>query len=174
MTHPLPWTHATTEVGENGLKATRSATQDERAHLVNEFGLLSCDALEAAYSLKATGAGRYRLLGRVTARIAQACVVSLDPIAVHIDEAFDVEFVPDTAPTGDVPAGHDQDILSVPDSEPIIAGRIDAGRIVFDTVSAAIDPYPRKAGADFGWTDPKAADAPANPFAVLKDLKRDP
>ncbi len=39
--------------------------------------------------------------------------------------------------------------LSAAEIEPIEHGRIDVGRIVYETLSAAIDPYPRKAGAEF-------------------------
>jgi hypothetical protein len=47
------------------------------------------------------------------------------------------------------------------------------GRIVYETVSAALDPYPRKSGAEFTWSDPREAEAAAraNPFALLKKLK---
>ena len=36
-----------------------------------------------------------------------------------------------------------------------------------------LDPYPRKPGAEFTWSDPREAEAAAraNPFAVLKKLK---
>ncbi len=50
--------------------------------------------------------------------------------------------------------------------------RIDVGRIVYETLSAGLDPYPRKEGAEFDWADPKTGVADsANPFAVLKKLK---
>jgi hypothetical protein len=50
---------------------------------------------------------------------------------------------------------------------------IDAGRIVFETLSASVDPYPRRAGAQFEGEELGDAAAPgaSGPFAALKKLK---
>ena len=50
---------------------------------------------------------------------------------------------------------------SVPDVEPIEHGTIEVGRVVFETLSAALDPYPRKSGATLEWQDPESAEEPA-------------
>ncbi len=55
--------------------------------------------------------------------------------------------------------------------EPLEHDRIDIGRIVYEALSAGLDPYPRKEGAGFEWTDPKAAEGAGKPFAVLKKLR---
>ncbi len=62
--------------------------------------------------------------------------------------------------------------MAAAEIEPIEHGLIDAGRIVFETLSAAVDPYPRKAGAEFH-ADAVAttASSEAGPFAALKELK---
>ncbi len=171
MTDTLDWTHATTEVGEQGLKRTRAATPEECAALMTALGLPSCEALEASYQIRALGGGRFRLTGTLDARLAQPCVVTLEPVAAHLKEPFDAEFHPEppAVDTGD----EERVILGGLDVEVIDGGRINAGRVIFDTLSASLDPYPRKQGADFDWQDPKAA-APANsPFAALQKLKRD-
>jgi hypothetical protein len=51
-------------------------------------------------------------------------------------------------------------------------GLIPVGRIVFESLSASLDPYPRSEGAEFTWQDPKSESA-ANPFAALSKLKDD-
>ena len=38
-------------------------------------------------------------------------------------------------------------------SNRLIDGIIPVGRIVFETISAGLDPYPRKPGAEFTWAD---------------------
>jgi hypothetical protein len=63
--------------------------------------------------------------------------------------------------------------LSAAEIEPIQHGMIDAGRIVFETLSASVDPYPRRAGAQFEGEELGDAAAPgaSGPFAALKKLK---
>ncbi len=55
--------------------------------------------------------------------------------------------------------------------EPLVEGKIDLGAIATEFLLLGIDPYPRKAGAEFApvKTDD---DAGARPFAVLEALKK--
>jgi hypothetical protein len=49
---------------------------------------------------------------------------------------------------------------------------IDAGRVIFETLAASLDPYPRKPNAEFVWKIEKGTDpAAAGPFAGLSSLK---
>ena len=59
------------------------------------------------------------------------------------------------------------------DVEPLEHGRVPVGRIVFETLSAALDPYPRKEGAEFEWRDKKdgGQDQAPRPFDILSRLK---
>ena len=101
-----------------------------------------------------------------------ACVVSLDPVAAFLDEAFDVEFWSEVA-SGD--GGEDKTILDARDVETLENGSIPVGRVIFETISAALDPYPRKPGAEFSWSD--TAPSPpekVSPFAALSKLKKSP
>jgi uncharacterized metal-binding protein YceD (DUF177 family) len=164
---PLDWTVETTAVPERGLKGSRKATEAERGALATALGLISCDGLEATYQISPAAGGGYRLEGGIDAAVTQACVISLEPVAGRVAESFSVEFRPDTEPEVD----QEIEILSAPEVEPLEHDRIDIGRIVYEALSAGLDPYPRKEGAGFEWTDPKAAEGAGNPFAVLKKLK---
>jgi len=66
-------------------------------------------------------------------------------------------------------------IDDAPEPEPIVAGQIAVGRVVFESLAAALEPYPRKPGAVLDWQAPLPADAAAttatSPFAVLANLK---
>lgn len=176
MTSPLDWTLATTEIGERGRTGTRAATAAERAALAAALELLACDEFVTRYDIRALGGGRFRLEGGFEAKLTQACVVSLDPIAARLDERFVVELVPE----GDFPetsgGEEEQSVLEGEDLEPIRHGTIPLGRIFFEQLSAAIDPYPRKPGAEFDWQDPRAAaeKEKGGPFAALAKLKRSP
>jgi uncharacterized metal-binding protein YceD (DUF177 family) len=171
MSEPLDWSVRAIDVPEGGLRETRSASAGERATLAEALEVMSCDRLDANYSLRAIGGGAYNLAGKVKAAVTQPCVVTLDPLVQFIEGEFDVEF----RPAGKLPATADDEefeALSAAEIEPLEHGRIDIGRIIFETLSASVDPYPRSAGAEL---DPEAAEAggqgDAGPFAALKALK---
>ncbi|MCY1301409.1 hypothetical protein D9M70_510200 [compost metagenome] len=67
----------------------------------------------------------------------------------------------------------DPDGPDIPDT--FTGDTIDAGVGVSEQVALAIDPYPRKPGAAFGERieSTSADDKKPNPFAVLKDWKKD-
>jgi len=165
---PLDWTIETTAVPDRGLKGSRSASEAERTALAEALGIMSCDALEATYQIRALGEGAFRLEGGIDAAVTQACVISLEPIAGRVAEAFSVEFRRDVA---DQPVEEEAEILAAPDVERLEHDRIALGRIVYEALAAGLDPYPRKDDAAFDWTDPKLVEGAGNPFAVLKKLK---
>jgi len=173
MTEPLVWSHRVSEIPEGGLHVTRTATPEERAAITRSLGIVSCDALTADYLVRALGEGRYRVTGKLTARVTQECVVTLEPVAETIAEELDVTFWPaDSLPRG----GEEEiEVLSAPEIEPIEHGEIEAGRVLFEILSASLDPYPRKPGARFDWEE-EASEAPSGatgPFAALKKLKNE-
>lgn len=171
MTQALDWTQRTTEIPEGGLNTSRTASSGERKAIAAALDLLSCDDMQTTYSVRALGKGRYRLSGHIDANLTQACVITLEPVPKKLTAKFDVEFWP----AAEVPEVDDSEMeaLSAREIEPLGHSAIDVGRIVFETLSAAIDPYPRKAGAEFDWNDPGAGDeaAPAGPFDALRKLK---
>ena len=118
---------------------------------------------------------RYRVAGRVRARVGQTCVVTLDPMETEIDEPIDLIF----APPEQIPQLADfvdeavESGAEIPDPpEPIVNGVIDLGRLATDALFLGIDPYPRRPDAVF---EPPvvAADPEDHPFAALKALKAD-
>lgn len=170
MSETLPWSYRTAEIAEDGLRERRAATAEELVEIARVLDVLSCEGVTADYVIRPIGQGRYRMKGEVTGHLTQACVVTLEPVAQPVQAAFDVEFWPD----GTLPAaGEDEvEVLSSAEIEPIEHGRIDAGRIVFETLSASLDPYPRKPGAAFaGDTTDSLEAGKESPFAALKTLK---
>ena len=107
-------------------------------------------------TIRALGAGRYRLAGTLRARLTQACVATLEPLPQTIEEEFEVQFWPRERCRRR--ATTEVEVSSVPDVEPIEHGTIEVGRVVFETLSAALDPYPRKSGATLEWQDPESAE----------------
>jgi uncharacterized metal-binding protein YceD (DUF177 family) len=174
MTSPLAWSHRTTEIPEAGLNVRRVATAAEGAALAEDLDIVSCEALEADYVIGALGEGRYRLKGKLTAQVTRECVVTLEPVSEEIAEEIDISFWPFNSLPGT--GEEEMEVSSIPEVEAIEHGQIDAGRVLFEILSASLDPYPRKPGARFEWEE-KGGDEPSSasgPFAGLKKLKNEP
>jgi Large ribosomal RNA subunit accumulation protein YceD len=173
MTQPLTWSHRTSEIAEAGLHVAKTASESERSALAVALDAVACEEVKAEYVIRSLGAGRYRMSGKVSARLTQRCIVTLEPVPARIEESFEIELLPPEA----IPeaSAAEIEVLAAPDIEPLERGTIEAGRIVFETLSASLDPYPRKQGALFEWQD--GADAsgqePSGPFAGLKKLQKD-
>lgn len=163
------WSHATVDVPAQGLDVTRSASPQDRAAIVKDLGLAALDKLDTSYRITAISGGGWRLAGTLTADVVQSCVITLEPVPARIEENFKVEFWRDLAePEG----GEDKSVLEGADVERLDDSAIPAGRIVFECLSAALDPYPRKQGASLAWDDPAAAQSEKiTPFSVLGKLK---
>jgi len=169
MSAPLMWTHRVSEIADAGLSTCRTATASERSAIARALDVVSCEAVTAEYVIRPLGEGRYRMSGKLTARLTQQCVVTLEGIPQTIEESFDVEFCPiESLPESDA----EVEVLSGPDVEPIERGLIAAGRIIFELISATLEPYPRKPGVSFHWEDEqKSKPSATGPFAALKKLK---
>lgn len=174
MSEPLSWVHRVSEIPEGGLRTDRVASEAERALLADALEVAGCEEARAEYAIKALGGGRYRMSGKVGARLRQACVVTLEPMETRLSEAFDVQFAPSDS-VARAGQAEEEEVLRLPDIEPIEHGQIDAGRVIFETLAAAVDPYPRKEGASLSWQDAGDEQAEAaGPFAKLKALKNKP
>jgi Large ribosomal RNA subunit accumulation protein YceD len=154
------------DVPETGLDLAREADEEVRGRLAVLAGVLGVPQLGIAADVTRHGEG-LRAAGRVTARVTQTCVVTLEPIENAIDEPFDVLFLPPDV-AGAAPAGRDP--VEVDDTrEPLVNGAADLGAVATEFFLLGVDPYPRKAGAVFsGPADDPAADGP---FASLSRLK---
>ncbi|MGH6816643.1 MAG: YceD family protein [Hyphomicrobiaceae bacterium] len=169
------WRHETADIPEHGLVAERHATAEERAAVAAELRLVALDRLTVRYDIRPLDDGRYYLSGDIEAEVVQNCVVTLEPVAARLVERLAV----DLWPSAQMPqaASGTLDPLASDDPEPIEDGRIAIGRIVLEHLTTAIDPYPRKADAEFSWTDepppPAARPEPAGgPFAALAKWKQ--
>jgi hypothetical protein len=168
---PFAWQLKPEDVPAGGRDLRHEASRTERAALAAALGLEACERLELAGRVRNLGAGAYHLSARLTADVVQACVVTLAPVAATIDEPVEIEFRPPDAVAEQAGA---LDLETATDIEPIEQGRMNLGRIAVETLSAALDPYPRAPAASFTWRAGAGAGAPASPFQVLDKLKRKP
>jgi uncharacterized metal-binding protein YceD (DUF177 family) len=158
-----PWSIpvAVDDIPETGLHIETEAPAEVRAQLAKLANLRDLPHLAAVFDLTRRGGG-VRVAGRLKARVGQTCVLTLDPLENDLDEPIEVLFAPPVdafaKDEGDEPP------------EPLIEGKVDLGAIAIEFLLLGIDPYPRKAGAEFATV--KTADDSARPFAVLEALKK--
>ncbi len=176
MAPPLSsWSHRLTDIADRGLEVRRSATPEERAAITNALDLLGCDRLDVDYRIREIAGGRYRMTGKFIADVVQACVVTLEPVPAHIDEELAEEFWPeDQLPRAGAGLEAEQEALAVTIAEPIEGGRLEVGRVIYERLGTALEPFPRKPGAEIDLEAVNASsDArPESPFAVLAQLKK--
>ena len=155
--------------GEKTIKV--EAGPDERAALSDRFGILSITALTAAVRLKVMPGGvKVRLRGHIEAEVVQACVVTLEPVAAHVVEDFELYYGPEADEEGEEIV---IDVMAEDPPEPIIGGAIDIGEAVAEHLALALEPFPRAPGAQFTEVseEPEEALRP-NPFAALAALQK--
>jgi hypothetical protein len=161
------------QIPEAGLHREIEADAATRQTIAEIGGLREVVSARAAFDLVLKPDGKVHVTGRVTARVGQDCVVTLDPLESEIDESVDLIFAPpeQIPELSDLVDDDPDDEAEVPDPpEPIVNGQIELGRIATDALFLGIDPYPRKQGAVFE-ADIEADDPENHPFAALKALQ---
>ncbi len=146
------------------------ADEAERGAIAERLGLESISCLEAHAVLSRQGE-IVRVEGRLAASLEQSCVVTSEPVAAHVDEPFELIFIPE--PQGGRP---DEEIeLGETDCDVVFydGAVIDLGTAVADTLALSLDPYPRSASADAALREAGVlTETEASPFAALAKLKR--
>jgi hypothetical protein len=141
-----------TDIEENAEKRVE-ATGAEMADIARLLDLVALDGLTLDYRLRRGGGGRIHLSGQLKAHAVQTCVVSLEPLEAVIDVPVEAEFWP--APLIEDLEKRTEDpgqsgLLDWPD--PITDGTIDVGPIAYETLATSLDPYPKRPGASFQWS----------------------
>lgn len=146
------------------------ADEAERSAIADRLRLVSLDRFEAHAVLEREGE-RVRAKGRVRAALEQNCVATGEPVAEHVDEAFELLFVPeprDGAPDDEIELSPEECDVVFYDS-----AAIDLGSALADTLALAMKPYPRTPGAEAALREAGVlSEEQAGPFAVLAKLKK--
>lgn len=151
------------------------ANAAELEGLRRRLGLVDLKDVAASGTIYPLNGGQgLRLEGRLGAKVTQNCVVTLEPVVQAIAEDFSIEF----GTAGDVIEASSGEMVIAADQEqpePMPQNALDVGELVAEHLALAIDPYPRKEGADLQEVLRRhGIDAEAgkpNPFAALAALK---
>jgi hypothetical protein len=117
------------------------AKPDECAALAIRMGVVTVQALTCRFDLRRGEAAAIEASGRLRAHVRQTCVVSLEAFDSEVAEDFAVRFVP---------AGTESEELDLEaeDEIPYEGTSIDLGEAASEQLALALDPFPRKPGAE--------------------------
>jgi uncharacterized metal-binding protein YceD (DUF177 family) len=167
-------------ISANPVTVTIEANERELKALAELWQVVGVTSLKAEVYMSRWKKDGVRVKGRVAAEIVQSCVVTLEPVESRIDEQFEQIFVPEGSKLARIATADAAEMVLDPDGpdlpETFLGDAIDVGEAVTEFAALAIDPYPRKAEVDFSdhiESDPADTSDRPNPFAALKDWKKD-
>jgi hypothetical protein len=156
MTRPFPLTRL-----GNGTRFMVEASQDECRRLAVRMGVPAIHALTCRFDLRPGESGTIDATGRLRARVRQICVVTIDPFDAEIAEDFTLRFVPEGKESLELD-------LEADDEVPYSGGLLDLGEAASEQLALALDPFPRKPGAEL---EAEISEASSSPFAALAKLR---
>ena len=154
----------------DGQRIDLAADEAERLAIAERLGLGLLERLEAHVTLSRTGPV-VRAEGRLAATLEQSCVVTGEAVAAHVDEPFELLFMPPPEEQHS-----DEEIeLGEEDCDVVFydGASIDLGNAIADTLALSLDPFPRSASADSALKEAGIlTEEQASPFAALAALKK--
>lgn len=155
------------------------AKPEECRQLCTRFGLDDLSALNGTVTVsRLIDSPLIRVEGSFTARVRQTCVVKLEPFDADVGESFVQLYTLDPA-AAEAEEGEVFVALEDDDTpEPLTGDSLDLGEVLAEQLALALDPHPRAPDAEFdaaryGVEPDEDTDADENPFAVLRQLKRE-
>jgi uncharacterized metal-binding protein YceD (DUF177 family) len=138
-----------------------AATAEECMRLAKRLDLPAIHALRAELHAKPWRGGGLKVTGELSADLEQVSVISLEAFRQEVRMPVERYFLSE-------PPGEDDG--EADDIDAIIAGHIDLGEVVAETLALELDPYPRKPGETFSSKDEAEEETENRAFARLKSL----
>jgi uncharacterized metal-binding protein YceD (DUF177 family) len=148
-------------VGTEPFALRVEATAKECQALAVRMQIPAVLALSCEFMLRRGDGDTIHAEGRLSARVIQTCVVTLDEFEAEIVEPFAVRFVPEGTESDEIDPEAEDEI-------PYSGRAIDLGEATSEQLALALDPYPRRPGALL----PEEQTPAPNPFATLAALRR--
>ncbi len=160
------------DIKPDGSSVKLTANREERERLARRFDLPKVERVVADFKITRGASGiPIRVIGQVSARITQQCVVSLEDFSSDISEDIEVEYIP-----GDDTGGAEDFSVDGVDAETLDGDKIDLGELAAQHLAVTLDPYPRKPGAEPPeWSkgrENKEEFGADSPFSVLAELRK--
>lgn len=156
----------------NGRDLTLDVGAEDRFAIADQLGITAVEKLQVklhAVRFK----GGIRVTGRLVATTVQPSVVSLEPVVQEISEPIDRVFLPggEKAYAGPADAEIFVDLEGEDMPDHFDGNEADMSDLVVETLSLALDPYPRNPGESLGALSDDDDTESDLPFAGLKVLK---
>ncbi|ALC14487.1 YceD family protein [Sphingopyxis sp. 113P3] len=153
-----------------GRRIAIEADAEARARIATRLGLVQLVRFALTAEVRAV-AGGIAATGAVAADAVQRCAATDLPVPAAIAEEFDLRFLRDAAP--EVSGEEEVEINSADcDILPLDGDRIDLGEAAVQTLSLALDPFPRHPEADRILAEKGVlSEEQAGPFAALAALR---
>ena len=161
MTPEVSRPAALDRIGLAGATVLVQAEAGELPAVAARLGVPAVHSLQCEFRLRRIGGSVVEAQGNLVASVTQQCVVSLEDFDDVVRDGFLVHFVP---------AGSEDDDPEpdAPDQIPYEGGTIDLGEAAVEQLALALDPYPRRPGAEL---PPEASDPGEGAFAALASLR---
>ena len=172
------------EIDSKPVEFKISPDDKEIQALLGRLGVKDLNDFTASFTLRRNNM-IIHVKGRLSAKVVQDCVVSMEPVETEIRDEFEAWFAdPDQAVSiakarreKQREKGHAElpMLEESEDPEPIMDGKIDLGELAVQYLSLSINPYPHAEGVEYEHGDDQKENDPSitrkNPFAALKDWK---
>ena len=149
------------------------AEAEARARIALRLALIAVDRFTLTAETRAV-AGGIGAKGKVDAAVIQSCASTGLPVPAILSEPFDLRFLRDI----EAPVDADEEIeISSEDCDllPLDGDRVDLGEAAVQTLSLALDPFPRHPDADRILAEKGVlSEDAAGPFAALAKLRGKP
>lgn len=162
------------DVPANGREWRYQADEPELHELSNIIGLGKLGSLEIIYEVSHFRKNSFKMTSDIKLEIEQSCVITLNPVTSKLHDIAATRFVPQHI-FEEITNSDEDDILEDDNLEPIADSRLNIGRILYEQITGAINPYPRAPGVEFdpaSGADPNDDGADLGPFAGLAKLKK--
>lgn len=157
------------------MEVDETATAEERAAIAAALDLIEAPKLTVTGEITPKGRDGWLFTGEVRAKVVQACVVTLQPVAATVVEPIERAYTEDA----DRAPKHELDFDPDGDDPPDYAAHaIDVGAAAVEALTLGLDPYPRAPGAAFDGAEarPPGAepirDVETRAFAGLAALRK--
>ncbi len=155
----------------HGKRVMLSADADARAAIAARLGLIALDQFDVEAEARAIASG-VAATGHVKAKVTQPCAATGLPVPATINESFDLRFLRDVQ-SGEAVEEEEIEITTQEcDILPLDGDAFDLGEAAVQTLSLALDPFPRHPDADRILAEKGVLnEGQAGPFAALAALR---
>lgn len=136
---------------KKGMSVRIDADAEQRADLAEAHDLVGVDRLLAELLVTPWKKDGIRVEGRVSAKVVQRCIVTLEPVDESVEEEVSAIFLPEGSKLAMPKRSSEGEIIldaEGDDGPEMFSGdKIDVGQLVVEFFALGLNPYPRAKGA---------------------------